>query len=176
MRESQFHTGGYNRAVPLVVAPDADHTKLSLVENLVRVAMHPADQFEAWKALADHGHETDGIGQGTTVRLWLPQSERRPDALLSKIGEETSLDQVGHSTGYLMNLLVDDDALVRSGTAEMLEELGHTVVEAEAGFEALEQLRAREGRVDLLITDHAVPATTPTDRLWLMLVDRDDLE
>ena len=32
-----------------------DDTELSLAENVVRVAMHPADQFEAWRALAEKG-------------------------------------------------------------------------------------------------------------------------
>ena len=32
-----------------------DDTELSLAENVVRVAMHPADQFEAWRALVEKG-------------------------------------------------------------------------------------------------------------------------
>ena len=38
-------------------------------------------------------------------------------------------------------LLVDDDALVSAATASMLEDLGHRVIEAPSGKEALEILR-----------------------------------
>jgi CheY-like chemotaxis protein len=43
-------------------------------------------------------------------------------------------------------------------TAAMLEDLGHTVLEASSAREALELLRGT--RIDLVITDHAMPGTT----------------
>jgi CheY-like chemotaxis protein len=56
-------------------------------------------------------------------------------------------------------LIVDDDALVATGTAAMLEDLGHTVLEAGSAAEALAMLE--NGRsVDLVITDHAMPEMT----------------
>ncbi|WP_289014358.1 response regulator [uncultured Methylobacterium sp.] len=103
------------------------------------------------------------VGRGTTVQLWLPKSGRAPEALLSVAPEEPGSEQAVHPTGQLMILLVDDDALVRGGTAEMLEDLGHAVVEVESGFQALEWLRAREGRVDLVITDHAMPGMSGSE-------------
>lgn len=39
----------------LLAANAADPTELSLAENVVRAPMHPADQFEAFRALADDG-------------------------------------------------------------------------------------------------------------------------
>lgn len=53
-------------------------------------------------------------------------------------------------------LAVDDDSLVLMNTAAMLGELGHRVFEAYSGREALEILQ-REGGVDLVITDQAMP-------------------
>lgn len=38
-----------------VIADDADATEISLVENTVREDMHPADEFEAFRALIDNG-------------------------------------------------------------------------------------------------------------------------
>jgi CheY-like chemotaxis protein len=55
-------------------------------------------------------------------------------------------------------LAVDDDALVLMNTVAMLEELGHEVVEAHSGREALEALERQE--VDLLITDQGMPKMT----------------
>jgi CheY-like chemotaxis protein len=56
-------------------------------------------------------------------------------------------------------MIVDDDPLVLAGTADLLEDLGHEVVEASSGRQALEILRA-EARIDLVITDHAMPGMT----------------
>jgi CheY-like chemotaxis protein len=56
-------------------------------------------------------------------------------------------------------LVVDDDALVLQNTAAMLEDLGHHVIEASSGRKALEVLR-RAKRVDLVVTDQAMPGMT----------------
>ena len=55
--------------------------------------------------------------------------------------------------------LVDDDALIAASTLALLEDLGHKVVEASSGREALKLL---EGGLhpDLIITDHAMPGMT----------------
>ena len=56
-------------------------------------------------------------------------------------------------------LVVDDDSLVLSNTTAMLEDLGHTVVEASSGDRALDILTSQVA-VDLVITDHAMPHMT----------------
>lgn len=58
-------------------------------------------------------------------------------------------------TGALVVLLVEDDMLIRMDAADMLRELGHEVVDAEYGPDALDVLRAR--RVDVLVTDVGLP-------------------
>ncbi|MGE7416178.1 ParB N-terminal domain-containing protein [Methylobacterium tarhaniae] len=68
-------------SVPCVMALDADHTELSLAENVVRVAMHPADQFEAWKALADQGQDAASIA----VRFGTPESTVRKRLALARV-------------------------------------------------------------------------------------------
>ena len=40
-----------------VLSKDSDAAEISLAENVVRVPMHPADQFEAFRALIDNGAE-----------------------------------------------------------------------------------------------------------------------
>lgn len=52
-------------------------------------------------------------------------------------------------------LLVEDDALIRMATCDMLIELGHTVIEAGTGEEALELLKREPA--DILITDLGLP-------------------
>jgi DNA-binding NtrC family response regulator len=55
-------------------------------------------------------------------------------------------------------LAVDDDDLVLTNTAGMLEEMGHTVFQAASAADALRMLD--QGSVDLVITDHAMPRMT----------------
>lgn len=59
-------------------------------------------------------------------------------------------------SGSLRILLVDDEALVRAGTAMMLDELGHVVIEAGSGKQGLELL-TEDGAIDFLITDFNMP-------------------
>jgi signal transduction histidine kinase len=93
-------------------------------------------------------------GRGTTADLWLPQA--KASAVTS--GPTRSLAE-GKTVGACTILIVDDDALVRMGTAAMLEDLGHTVIEATSGDRALEMLRLNPD-VDLVITDHLMPGMT----------------
>lgn len=53
-------------------------------------------------------------------------------------------------------LLVDDEPLVRSGTALMLDELGHIVVEASSGQQGLDAL-VQDEAIDLVVTDFRMP-------------------
>ena len=56
-------------------------------------------------------------------------------------------------------LVVDDDALISSATAAMLDDLGHVVIEASSGAGALEILRG-DAKIDVIITDYAMPHMT----------------
>jgi len=91
------------------------------------------------------------LGSGTTVTLWLPvapENQRQP------LRANTELDTRARTTGRI--LLVDDDPLVRDTVIEQLEELGHKVLAASGGTDALAILQAREA-VDLMITDLSMP-------------------
>ncbi|WP_313803119.1 PAS domain S-box protein [Sphingobium sp.] len=95
------------------------------------------------------------LGRGTTVSLWLPVADIR-----AEVEEEApeSIDMTAVATEPLVILAVDDDDLVLTNTAGMLEELGHTVFQATSGLDALRMLE--EGSVDLVITDYAMPGMT----------------
>lgn len=95
------------------------------------------------------------VGQGTTVELWLPLALTASDT--EAISGER-LQDTKNTNNRLTVLAVDDDGLVLLNTTAMLEELGHTVIEADSGKKALEALR-RES-IDLVITDQAMPNMT----------------
>jgi PAS domain S-box-containing protein len=93
------------------------------------------------------------VGKGTTAEIWLPVAATIP----LRVHDRPSLkeDSILQARSLVV-LAVDDDTLVLMNTAEMLAELGHKVLQAHSGKEALEII-AREGHVDLVITDQAMP-------------------
>jgi signal transduction histidine kinase len=94
-------------------------------------------------------------GKGTTAELWLPRAE---ETALPRMVEAQAPEPPGPAR-RLTVLVVDDDPLVLASTTAMLEDLGHAVVEAISGRQALEILRAG-ARVDLVVTDQSRPAMT----------------
>lgn len=93
------------------------------------------------------------LGSGTTVELWLPQSDR------ARVTPEPTAPCPTLRDGKGLVLLVDDEALVRFSTADLLIELGYSVVEADNAKEALRLLD--EGIApDIIITDHLMPGMT----------------
>lgn len=93
-------------------------------------------------------HSREGVG--TNVELWLPISTTVPDT------DKASDARVFTSDARGLALLVDDEEFVRASTADMLEELGYQVQEADSGETAL-ALIAQGIRPDLLVTDHLMP-------------------
>jgi CheY-like chemotaxis protein len=100
---------------------------------------------------------SSGVGEGSRADLWIPVVQQKIDGG-AQVNEGSSIENLC-STPHLNVLVVDDDALVSSGTAAMLEDLGHSVVEAGSAIEAL-GLFERGLAVDLVITDHAMPEMT----------------
>jgi PAS domain S-box-containing protein len=91
------------------------------------------------------------LGQGTRIDVLLPVAAVEPQKPAEIVAVLPS-----RAGPALTILLVDDDDLVRSGAAEMLEDLGHTVLEACSADQALELLDLHP-EVTLLLTDHAMP-------------------
>jgi PAS domain S-box-containing protein len=92
------------------------------------------------------------VGKGTTALLWLPIATERPAAKEPPTSQTVS----GRSATILV---VDDDPLIAMSTVDMLEDLGHTVVEAHSAKRALEILEAGQS-FDLMMTDQAMPGMT----------------
>ncbi|ABD90125.1 PAS domain S-box protein [Rhodopseudomonas palustris] len=99
------------------------------------------------------------LGDGTVVNLWLPRARREdmihPATALAPLARDAASQQ-------LRILLVDDDPLVRMNTAYLLMDLGHSVMEAQSGAQAL-QLLGSDARFDVLLTDYAMPGMTGLD-------------
>ena len=92
--------------------------------------------------------------QGTTVELYLPVAHQPAPAAAVTPQPRPAPDGPLHIV-----LVVDDDRLVLSNTAAVLEDLGHTVHTAASGEEALTRLE--QGReIDLIVTDQLMPGMT----------------
>jgi PAS domain S-box-containing protein len=94
-------------------------------------------------------------GRGTIAELWLPCSTLNKD----EPAEPISVPNVEVSRRSFCVLVVDDDALVLQSAAALLEDLGHRVLQANSGQEALSVLE-KHPEIEILITDHAMPKMT----------------
>jgi CheY-like chemotaxis protein len=93
-------------------------------------------------------------GEGTTAEIWLRPAE--PAASEAPLPAEGGMPERGR---LVTVLVVDDDPLVLMNTAAMLDDLGHEVLEASSGEQALRVLH-RDKPVDLVITDQVMPGMT----------------
>jgi PAS domain S-box-containing protein len=102
-------------------------------------------------------------GEGTTVQVLLPSAgmpEERGVQGASPRGEDAVVQGLaGYASvaeGSLV-LVVDDEDLVRTTCASMVERLGRAVITASDGVEALEVLKDNPGRISCVILDLTMP-------------------
>lgn len=92
-------------------------------------------------------------GRGTSIELWLPVSDEAvPEQHLER-------DEPIHAAQHAKVLLVDDEEIVRTATADMLRDLGYEVVEMPSAIQALSAIRSGID-ADLLVTDYLMPSMT----------------
>ena len=91
------------------------------------------------------------LGHGTTVKIYLPRHHSSEAELV-----DDTHPAAAASNGSETILVVEDEESVRASTAEMLEELGYTVLQA---ADAATALKILEGQcsIDLLFTDVILP-------------------
>lgn len=99
------------------------------------------------------------LGRGTTVSLWLPAANASELNSLPSPETITAPPQGGRK---IRILLVDDDYLVRTNTAFMMADIGHTVIEASSGKMALELLQ-KDNKIELVVTDYLMPGMNGLD-------------
>ncbi|SDW05555.1 PAS/PAC sensor hybrid histidine kinase [Pseudomonas syringae] len=93
------------------------------------------------------------VGEGAKICILLPMHEGEAETSALDSGE---LQVPAPGTGDETILVVDDEPAVRLLIAELLEDLGHVVLQAEKGSDALVILQSKAA-IDLLITDVGLP-------------------
>ena len=92
------------------------------------------------------------IGEGTTVKIYLPRSSTDavaiPDAEVRAIIDTTAQGETV--------LVLEDDADVRAVTVGFLDQLGYQVLEAGCAETALEQIE-QDQKIDMLVADIILP-------------------
>jgi PAS domain S-box-containing protein len=99
-----------------------------------------------------HAHIESAVGQGTTVRLYLPRcTQAGADDDTLPLGPPAYRAEAGDTV-----LVLEDEIIVRGIVVEVLEDLGYHAIEAADGPAGLEILRSNR-RIDLLVTDIGLP-------------------
>ena len=106
-----------------------------------------------------HGHVKiySEVGEGSTIKLYLPRVTQSEDAVISAPHEAV----VG---GGETILVVEDDPDVRATTVDILIELGYRVLKARDAASALTVIEAGLA-IDLLFTDVVMPGTMKSTEL-----------
>jgi PAS domain S-box-containing protein len=107
------------------------------------------------------------IGKGTTATLWLPIATRPAEAAPAPAPQTAAARAA-------VILVVDDDPLIAMSTVDMLEDLGHTAIEANSGKQALAIVEGGQ-ELDLMMTDQAMPGMTGTELAEIVRGKRPDL-
>jgi PAS domain S-box-containing protein len=97
------------------------------------------------------------VGNGTSVRIYLPRTRRPEDAAVENFAEPPT-------GGTERILVVEDDDEVRATTVDMLSELGYSVLKAKNAEAALAVIESGAA-IDVLFTDVLMPGKLPTTEL-----------
>jgi len=92
---------------------------------------------------------TSEVGRGTSVRIYLPASNRKE----SQAPEEK--ETIDHGKGTI--LLVDDEVAMLDVESEMISALGYDVLPVDNGREAIDIFSAKKDQIDLVILDMIMP-------------------
>jgi CheY-like chemotaxis protein len=90
-------------------------------------------------------------GSGTTVKLYLPRSQREAGSDV-----DGAMSEVERTAAGEIVMVVEDDAAVRLLVTEVLADLGYRTLEAGSGETAVPILQSKQ-KIDLLVTDVGLP-------------------
>lgn len=104
-----------------------------------------------------HGHLKiySELGQGTTVKLYIPRYFSSGD-VLAGANAATQSDELPAAQNGEIVLVVEDEERVRHVSVDGLRDLGYAVVQAADAAQALQVLNTGQ-RIDLLFTDVVMP-------------------
>ena len=118
-------------------------------------------------------HIESELGNGTCVTIWLPRAPETSALLGNGV---THRDATGDAAPRPRNiLLVDDHEGVRVATAALLSDLGHQVTTAADGAEVAELRQQDLAKIDLVVSDYAMPLVSGVEVVRRLRVDKPHL-
>jgi CheY-like chemotaxis protein len=111
------------------------------------------------------------LGQGTTIKLYLPSSDVVPDLQSDALLEDVAPPMGDGETV----LVVEDDDAVRMLVIAVLNELGYRAIEAIDADSALPIIESRK-RIDLLISDVGLPGLNGRQLAEIAIAARPELK
>lgn len=110
------------------------------------------------------------VGQGTTFKVYFPQTTEAPVSLHTK---QTQPMRGGVET----ILLVEDEPSVRELTSHVLRQLGYTVLEADSGEQALSLVQQHtQTPIHLLLSDVVMPRMSGCELMQKLHAVRSDIK
>jgi signal transduction histidine kinase/sensor domain CHASE-containing protein/CheY-like chemotaxis protein len=109
------------------------------------------------------------LGQGTTFHLYLPQTA-------AAAGRDAAASRPLLPRGSGTVMVVDDEAESRQLAADLLRDLGYTVLLAPGAPEALELFRANAARIDMVLLDMVMPGMGGYDCFQALKAVRPDVQ
>jgi PAS domain S-box-containing protein len=88
-------------------------------------------------------------GQGTTIHIYLPASDKNPDV------EQKPKEQLSQGKGNI--LYVDDETMLLEVGSELLEMVGYKVQSADSGQKAIDIFQKDKDKIDLVLFDMIMP-------------------
>ena len=94
---------------------------------------------------------------GSIFTIYLPFSnQNHKNSKLRTGGKKSAKTKKKANTPPLI-MVVDDDPMISKVVTAMLNRMGYSVIQAESGFEALDQFKDRDGEIALIVLDLIMP-------------------
>jgi two-component system, cell cycle sensor histidine kinase and response regulator CckA len=113
-------------------------------------------------------HVESEPGHGTTFHVFFPR-------VLAPSETRVEQPEEAPASGTETILLAEDEQAVRTLVRRVLARAGYQILEAESGVDALQLARARDGTIDLLLTDVVMPGMSGRELADTLLRERPDL-
>jgi CheY-like chemotaxis protein len=100
---------------------------------------------------------TSDLGKGSTFQILLPCAEIRLGTARYAL---STIDELADSSRQTAVLIVEDEDVLRQAVAKTLGKNGFEVFEATDGSSAIDVLRAKRGRIDVILLDMTIPGAS----------------
>jgi nitrogen-specific signal transduction histidine kinase len=99
---------------------------------------------------------TSDLGKGSTLQILLPCGETR----VGTASYAPTIDELADPLRKAAVLIVEDEDVLRQAVAKTLGKNGFEVFEAADGSSAIDVLRAKRGKIDVILLDMTIPGAS----------------